>query len=79
MTSTAPTALDHPQNRGPAPGFDAGADLADCTAPATAAIGDYAHRLAIPGASHPTEGERRYALSCGWQWDTERHGWKRIA
>jgi len=81
MTSTASAvdALMAHYNRGLAAWIDAGAELADCTAPATAELGDYAHRLAIPGASHPTDGERRVTPGHGWQWDAERHGWRCIA
>ena len=66
-------------NRGLRAWIDAGADLADCTAPATAELGDYAHRLAIPGPSHPVHGERRAGLGRAWQWDAGRHGWRRTA
>lgn len=51
----------------------------DCTAPATAALGEYAHRLAIPGARRPLDGERRVAFSREWTWDAARHGWQRTA
>jgi hypothetical protein len=77
--SAPPDAIVHPYNRGLAAWIDAGADLADCTAPATAEIGEYAHRLAIPGASHPVHGERRAGLGRAWTWDADRHGWRRTA
>lgn len=81
MTSTASAvdALLAHYNRGLREWIEAGADLADCTAPATAGMGDEAHRLAIPGASHPTDGERRVTPGHVWQWDAERHGWRCIA
>jgi len=51
----------------------------DCTSPFTAEIGQYAHRLVIPGSIHPVHGERRFAFNAGWTWDAERHGWQRTA
>jgi hypothetical protein len=51
----------------------------DCTSPYTAEVGEYAHRLVIPGTIHPTNGEQRLAFSRTWQWDSECHGWKRIS
>ena len=80
MSSAAPPdAIVHPYNRGLRAWIDAGAELADCTAPDTATIGAYAHRLAIPGGSHPAHGERRRGINRDWTWDADRHGWQRTA
>jgi hypothetical protein len=42
-------------------------------------VGEYAHRLVIPGTIHPVHGERRFAFNAAWTWDAERHGWRRTA
>ena len=57
-----------------------GADGAvECASPFTSEIGEYAHRLVIPGDIHPAHGEQRFAFNRAWTWDADRHGWERIA
>jgi hypothetical protein len=79
MTSLSRAPEPHPYNRGLAAWIDAGADLAGCTSPSTAAIGAYAHRLAIPGPSHPAPGERRWTPYRAWTWDADQQAWRRTA
>jgi hypothetical protein len=54
------------------------AQLAECVTPFEAEIGQYAHRLAIPGDNFPRPGDRRVSHGRGWEWEAPIKGWRRV-
>jgi hypothetical protein len=48
-------------------------------APATAAIGDYVHRLALPVRGIPADGTVLASHGRLWQWEAAASAWRRIA
>jgi hypothetical protein len=53
-------------------------DPPDLAAPLACPVGGHAHRLALPGAGLPRDGEARSYLGRAWRWDAAANAWRRV-